>query len=170
MQPIGERLRPTRASMAQDIRGSPGSTIPEHDCICQIHAFMAKWLLERKLVPLNGWGAIPLITPLHKPEYVLLALTMILNKDPDFISYSTNNDIDILRSTQNEETLQRCFRASRAPPYTIPRRTLSGASPSPSHTDRVKPPPCANNSRLLIQMEAFIEVLPYIYDILYTSS
>lgn len=135
-QPAEQRPLPTRDSVAQEIEGCPGSTIPEHGCICQIHACITKWLLEEEMVAFNGWGALQLIILLHKPENVPLSITMILDDNPDFMNYS-NDFAAILRSTHNEQTFKRCYLASRAPPYigVIPRGTMSDASASP-----VEPP------------------------------
>lgn len=135
-QPVEQRPLPTRDSVAREIEVCPGSTIPEHGCICQIHACITKWLLEEEMGALNGRGAIQLSILLHKPENVPLSIKMILDVDPDFMNYS-NDFAAILRSTQNEETFERCYHASRAPPCAgaIPRGTMSGANASP-----IKPP------------------------------
>lgn len=131
-QPMEQRPLPTRNSVTKEIEECPASTIPEHGCICQIHACFTKWLLREEMMALNGRGAIRLIILLHKSENIPLSITMILDDHPDFMNYS-NGFAAILRSTQNEETFKRCYHASRAPPYTgaISNGTMSDANASP---------------------------------------
>lgn len=122
-QPVVQPSKPTEATVATYIADCIAITHPEHGCNCPIHAYINQWLLEGKLLDLNGWGAMQLNTPLHAPEYVPLARKMIMDEGPDLLQYS-NAFASILGMTLDEETFKRCYQVGRAPRYARPQEIV----------------------------------------------
>lgn len=122
-QPVVQPPKPSEAAVATYIADYIAMAHPEHGCNCPIHAYINQWLLESKLLDLNGWGAMQLNTPLHAPEYVSLAGRMIMDQGPDQLSYS-NPFASILGMTLDEDTFKRCHQVGRAPKYARPQEII----------------------------------------------
>ena len=138
-QPVVQRPPPTPASVTKEVQECPGTTNPDHGCICQIQACISQWLLEGKLPGLNGLGAIQLSTLLHKTGYSQLAIKMILDEEPDLANYS-NAFVSLLGMTLDEDEFKRCYRVGRAPVYARPQAIVEpNSSASPADTPHPAP-------------------------------